>query len=203
MTFKILQYTCFNWTCYTCSSVQWEWNMSLWNKSFDFQYAIFQIMTVHLHFGLSWSCDIPGMYNNGGNKNSREAFIQIKNHPTWFSSSWDIIIGNCFYFKVSFHRHPLWGMQQSNFFLKATLSVANFSKFKNMDFVLSDFWISISYHLLFAVSSLVLVFLVYAWLVLKLQQGICELGFGWVGEEGDLSIIISSSWLWCSRPCSV
>ncbi len=56
-----------------------------------------------------------------------------------------IIIGNCFYFGVSFRRHPLRGMQKSIFFLKATLSVANFCKFTNMDFVLSDFFISISF----------------------------------------------------------
>ncbi len=38
-----------------------------------------------------------------------------------------------------FCRHPVRDMQQSIFFLKATLSVASFSNFENMDFVLSWF----------------------------------------------------------------
>ncbi len=36
-------------------------------------------------------------------------------------------------------------MQQSTFFLKATLSIAAFSNFENMDFALSDFWVSMSF----------------------------------------------------------
>ncbi len=57
-----------------------------------------------------------------------------------------VVIGNCFYFWVSFCRHPLHGgMQQSTFFLKATLSIAAFSNFENMDFALADFLVSMSF----------------------------------------------------------
>ncbi len=80
-------------------------------------------------------------------------------------------------FCVSFHRHPLQGMQQSTFFLKATLSIAAFSNFENIDFALSNVWVCMSlrcvgHHLSLAVSSSVVVFLVYAWLVS--EQHICE-----------------------------
>ncbi len=40
---------------------------------------------------------------------------------------------------VVFLKPPDRGMQQSTFFLKATLSIATFSNFENMDFALSDF----------------------------------------------------------------
>ncbi len=52
-------------------------------------------------------------------------------------------------------------------------------------------------HLLLALSSSVIVFLVYAWLVLLLQQEICELDFEVLGAEVDLSIVLS--WLSCSN----
>ncbi len=52
---KILQYTCFNWTYNIFSHVKWVWNMSQYNKLFYFEHAIFQILAVHLNFGLFWS----------------------------------------------------------------------------------------------------------------------------------------------------
>ncbi len=60
-TYKILQYTCFNCTCYTCSNDKRVWDMSQCNKLSNIQYARFQILPVDLHFGLFWSADIPTM----------------------------------------------------------------------------------------------------------------------------------------------
>ncbi len=60
-TYKILQYTCFNWTYYTCWYVKWLWDISQYNKLSDFQYARFQIVVVNHHFGLVWSHGIPNM----------------------------------------------------------------------------------------------------------------------------------------------
>ncbi len=61
-TYKILQYTCFNSTCYTCSYDKCVWDMSQYNKLSDIQYARFQILPVNLHFGLFWSAGIPTMW---------------------------------------------------------------------------------------------------------------------------------------------
>ncbi len=60
-TYKILQYTCFNCTCYTCSRDKFVWDMSQYNKLSDIQYARFQILPVDLHFGVFWSTGIPTM----------------------------------------------------------------------------------------------------------------------------------------------
>ncbi len=56
-TYKILQYTCFNCICYTCSYDKYIWDMYQYNKLSDIQYASFQILPVDHHFGLflvSW-----------------------------------------------------------------------------------------------------------------------------------------------------
>ncbi len=69
--YKLLQYTCFNWTYFTCSYIKWVWDISQYNKLFNFQYARFQILAP---FGLFWSASIPtmvhvwkviGKYENG------------------------------------------------------------------------------------------------------------------------------------------
>ncbi len=59
--YKILQYICFNCTCYTCSYDKCVWDMSQYNKLSNIQYARFQILHVDLHFGLFWSAGIPTM----------------------------------------------------------------------------------------------------------------------------------------------
>ncbi len=97
-------------------------------------------------------------------------------HRKWIfiPALWFIVIGNCFYFRVSFHRHPLQVVQQWIFFLKATLSVASFSNLENMDFILSDFWVSISF---MSLTSFIICCIQFSdglpglrWLVLIIQQ---------------------------------
>ncbi len=49
LTYKIVQYTCFNCTCYTCLYDKCVWDMSQYNKLSDIQYARFHILPVDLH----------------------------------------------------------------------------------------------------------------------------------------------------------
>ncbi len=48
--YKILQYTCFNCICNTCSYVKCVWDMSQYNKLSDIQYARFHMLPVDLTF---------------------------------------------------------------------------------------------------------------------------------------------------------
>ncbi len=51
-TYKIFQYTCFNWTYYTCSYIKWVCDMSQLYKASNFQYARYQRLAMDLHFDL-------------------------------------------------------------------------------------------------------------------------------------------------------
>ncbi len=54
-TYKILQYTCYNWTYYTCSCVKWVWNISQYNT------WTISICTIS-YIGWFWPGNIPTVY---------------------------------------------------------------------------------------------------------------------------------------------
>ncbi len=89
------------------------------------------VICFHVH------CDVVSDVNNGVMTTPQQTMgMMMSQSYLWHHID---VIENCSYFRVSFRRHPLQCMRQSIFFLKATLSVASFSNFENMDFVVSDF----------------------------------------------------------------
>ncbi len=129
----------------------------------------------------------------------------------FFSTFWQFYSLRVIRNWVSFYRTPFVAVNfLSEGYPNSTLSIAVFSNFKQWILLCLTFeflwawwallclWHDDWHHLLFAVSNSLMVFLVYAWLILMLQQEICKQGFEVLGAEGDLSILMSSFWLWCS-----
>ncbi len=87
-TYKILQYTSFNCTCYTCSYDKCVWDISQYNKLSDIQYARFQILPLELHVGLFWSAGIPTMIIYCLNEITRKTWLQCGSMFITFCQQW-------------------------------------------------------------------------------------------------------------------
>ncbi len=70
-TYKILQYTCFNYM------IKCVWDMSKYNKLSDIEYARFQILPVDLYFWLFWSAGISTVLYGKDKQQQNRPYIRI------------------------------------------------------------------------------------------------------------------------------